>query len=140
MVEQDFSPEKESEMPKNSTHKEDKPSTPFENLSKSITTIGSRLRVLEERYSNIRKKSQMIDENLLDFEREIREELRSISQDILDLKRSASDINENLISISAELKSSVRQDELKVFEKYLEMWQPMNFLTKSEAEKMFNKK
>lgn len=117
-----------------------KAETPFESLSSSITGMGSRLRVLEERYSNIRKKTQMTDQNLLDFEKDIRTDIKSLNVDLLEIKRSVSEINENLIQISAELKKSVRQPEFRVVEKYVDMWQPMNFLTKDEFARFLKQK
>jgi len=135
MVEQDFLTQSQQK-----PVEEKKEASPFENLSRNVTSLGSRLRVLEERYVNVRKKTQMTDQNLLDFEKDIREELRALNQELLDIKRTVSDINENLIEMSAELKKSVKQSELKVVEKYVDMWQPMNFVTKEEFNKYLEEK
>ncbi|MFC2136034.1 hypothetical protein ACFLTH_15575 [Bacteroidota bacterium] len=116
--------------------KEDpKDATPFETISQSVTGIGSRLRVLEERYMNLRKKNQMTDENLLNFEKDIRDEIHTINQDLLEIKKGIFNINENLSSISEELRTSVKQSDLKTVEKYVDMWQPMNFVTKEELDR-----
>ncbi|MAG39253.1 hypothetical protein CMO90_04165 [Candidatus Woesearchaeota archaeon] len=114
---------------------EKKRETPFETVSKNVTSVGSRLRVVEERYSNIRKKIQMTDESLLDFEKDIRTELKALNQEFLELKRIVSEINDNLSLMSSELKKSVKQTDLKVVEKYVDMWQPMNFVTREELKK-----
>lgn len=111
---------------------EKKADTPFEKVSKKTTTIGSILRVLEERYTNLRRKMQMTDQNLLEFEKDMRSEIKALGNDLLELKRSVSEINENLIMMSSELKNSVKQYDFKVIEKYVDMWQPMNFVTREE--------
>ena len=40
-----------------SSDKDKKEATPYENISTSVTGAGSRLKVLEERYGNLRKKT-----------------------------------------------------------------------------------
>lgn len=129
MAEQDFLTRPTEEPSK-------KEETPYEAISNSVTGLGSRLRVLEERYTNVRKKTQLTDQNVLEFERDVKTEIKSLNQDLLEVKRSLSEINENLISISSELKKCVKQSELKVLEKYIDMWQPLNFITKDELNKL----
>lgn len=119
---------------------EEKADTPFEKVSKKTTTIGSILRVLEERYTNLRRKMQMTDQNLLEFEKDMRSEIKALGNDLLELKRSVSEINENLIMMSSELKNSVKQYDFKVIEKYVDMWQPMNFVTREELKHYVEKK
>lgn len=128
MADQDFLTREKSQ-----DSKEDE--SPFGTISSSVTSLGSRLRVLEERYVNVRKKIQMTDQNVLDFEKDMKSEIKSLNQDLLEVKRSVSEINENLISMSSELKKSVKQSELKVLERYIDMWQPMNFVTKEELKR-----
>ncbi|MFH1770990.1 MAG: hypothetical protein ABH828_05560 [archaeon] len=120
--------------------KTNKDSSPFEILSNNLTSMGSILRVLEERYSNIRKKTQMTDQNLLEFEKSMKADLRSLNQDLLDIKRSVSEINQNLSLMSSELAKAVKQSEFRVLEKYVDMWQPMSFVTKDEFNKLFKSK
>ncbi|MFH1589519.1 MAG: hypothetical protein ABIB43_03050 [archaeon] len=119
---------------------DEKNSSPFEALSGSVTGMGSRLRVLEERYTNVRKKTQMTDQNLLEFEKDIRIDIRSLNEDLLEIKRSISEINEKMMQMASELKISVRQSEFRVVEKYVDMWQPMDFVTKDQFNKYLEDK
>ena len=82
----------------------------------------------------------MTDQNVLDFEKDMKSEIKSLNHDLLEIKRSVSEINENLISMSSELKKSVKQSELKVLERYIDMWQPMNFVTKEELNRHLQSK
>ncbi len=114
-----------------------KPSdSPFESVSKKVTTLGSRLRVIEERYTNLRKKIQLSDENLLEFEKDLTLEFKNLSSEFLDVKKTISSMNENLINMASELQHVVRQSEFKVIQKYVDIWQPMNFVTREELDKI----
>jgi len=117
-----------------------KKENPYEALSRNVSSIGARLKVLEERYTNIRKKTQMTDQNLLDFEKDINGELRSLNEDLLDIKRDTSEVNSNLVLMSSELNDSVKISDFKVVEKYVDMWQPMNFVTRNEFNKVMREK
>jgi len=108
----------------------------IENLSKKIVTIGSRLRVIEERYTTVRKKIQLSDENMLEFEKELRTEFKSLSAEFLDLKRIITDMNDNLVEMSAEMNNTIKSSEFKTLQKYVEIWQPMNFVTRDELKKI----
>jgi|FLOH01.1.fsa_nt_gi septation ring formation regulator EzrA len=114
------------------TSDQNKTQSPFEKISQRVSMISSQLRVLEERYSNVRKKTQMTDQNLLDFEKEIKQETNGLSKDLLEIKRNLSDMNEKLTMMGSELQSTVKQSELKTVEKYVDLWQPLNFVTREE--------
>lgn len=105
-------------------------------LSKSISDVGSRLRVLEERYMNLRKKTQMTDQNLIDSEKNHVAELRELNNKILDVRQGISEMTEKMTIMLGELNSCVRQEEFTVLKKYVELWQPTRFLTEQEARQM----
>jgi hypothetical protein len=107
----------------------------YENISTNVTTVGSRLRILEERYVNLRKKAQMTDNNLLDFEKNMNGEVKLVNQEVLELKKQLSEVLERLGQMASELKNVVRQTDFKTVESYLDMWQPMNFVTRNELKK-----
>lgn len=113
--------------------------TPFEKLSSEVSSASSRLRVLEERYGNLRKKSQMTDQSLLDFEKDLRSEIKSLNEDFLDIKKGLSEINENLVLMTSELKSTVKQSDFKMIESYVDMWQPMSFVTRDDLKKVLER-
>ncbi len=105
-------------------------------LSKLIGEVSSNLRILEDRYSNLRKKTQLTDQALLETQRQFFKEKRIIAEEIVEIKMKLSELAEELGVMSAELKSAVKQNDFKVIEKYLDMWEPMQFLTRKEAEEI----
>jgi predicted nucleic acid-binding protein len=106
----------------------------FVRLSEGLNNVSLRLKVLEERYTNLRKKTQLTDQNLLDFEQNLREELHAVALDILEMKRMFSEIKEKLELLASEMKDAAKASDLKVLQRYLDMWQPMDFVTREELE------
>ncbi len=101
-------------------------------VSKNVTALGSRLRVLEEQYTTLRNKSQLVEDNLLEFEQNIREELNDLNDDVMDLKNRLRELQENLQVISEELDNTVKEHDFKVLERYIDLWDPRRFVTKEE--------
>ncbi|MBU0665802.1 MAG: hypothetical protein ABIC91_06395 [Nanoarchaeota archaeon] len=107
----------------------------LDSISKNITEVGSRLRVIEDRYGNLRNKTQMSDKNFLDFEKNIHDELKLINQEMFDLKKQLAELLQKISQMYVELEKVVKVTDFKVLEKYLDLWQPMNFVTKDEFER-----
>ncbi|MFH1916082.1 MAG: hypothetical protein ABIJ21_02355 [Nanoarchaeota archaeon] len=102
-------------------------------LSLSISDIGSRLRVLEERYANLRKKTQITDQNLIETEKGMMKELEELNQQVMDLKHGLFEINEKITTMLGELSNCVKEYDFNVYAKYIELWEPANFITKNEV-------
>lgn len=111
------------------------PSAPSD-LVIQITAMSSRLRVLEENYVNVRKKVQVSDQNMLSSNKKITMDIKSIAVDLLDIKHEIADMKEKMLEIIKELKSTAREEDVKVLEKYISFWEPLNFVTRNEAEKL----
>tara|TARA_Y100000031_G_C8188563_1_gene370222 strand:- start:580 stop:1011 length:432 start_codon:yes stop_codon:yes gene_type:complete len=104
----------------------------FQSLNSKVTETESRLRVLEERYGNIRKKTQLTDQNVLEFEKEFTQEMKVVMSDLTDLKRTLATSKEKLEAMTAELDKMASKYDLKVLERYLDLWQPLEFVQKPE--------
>lgn len=113
----------------------------YTQIAGMISDLDRRLRILEERYGNLRKKIQLTDQNLIDSEKSTNKELRNFSADILDLKRNVADFDEKIVLFSGEMDNAAQRTDLKVIEKYLAMWSPDMFVTRKELrEYLKNKK
>jgi len=101
-----------------------------------VGAIGRRLRILEERYNNLRKKSQVTDQHLLNHTKKTVSDFKDTNEDIMEVKRSIEDIKEKMILIIKELKITAKKEEIQVLQKYIQFWEPVNFITRNEVEKM----
>ena len=100
--------------------------------------IMRRLKLLEERYSSVRKKSQFSEQSMLKETKEIYEDISLANAALKEIKGQVSDLNEKLIKLTEEVDSSVSKSEFNAVSKYLEFRQPLNFLTREEAEKILS--
>lgn len=105
----------------------------LQKLNESVNETGSRLAVLEERMVNLRKKSQLVEHSLIDYEKDTRTELKALTETMLDLAQKVEDVKEKIDAMTGELSGVVKRHEMTVLERYMDLWQPMNFVTREEA-------
>ena len=91
-----------------------------------------RLRVLEERFVNLRNKSQLADEKVLTAESKLRDELKAMTGELVQLRSRVADAEDKLAAVASELRHAASVHDLQVLEKYVAYWNPMDFVTKRE--------
>jgi hypothetical protein len=105
-------------------------------LNAQLTGVATRLKLMEERYGNLQKRNQLTEETLLSFEREMSTELRVTLQQVVELRRKIADIDQKVSAIQGEFAGFVRKHEFAVVERYLDLWQPVRFVTRDEARRI----
>lgn len=90
------------------------------------------LRVLEERFMNLRRKAQLTDDKLLAAEQKLNTEIKQVNQELSDMRRQLADVRENVTLLQAEMGHAAKVHEVKALEKYLGYWEPLQFVTKDE--------
>ena len=108
------------------------PSLP-DNVSKQIDEVMRRIRLLEERYSGLRKKTQFTEQNMLKDAKELFEENKALHEAISDITNQVSDLGEKLVKLTDEVKATVSKAQFNVVAKYVDYWQPMDFVTRKQA-------
>ena len=105
-------------------------------VTTQVTGIATRLKLAEERYGNLQKRNQLTEETLLQFERDLTAELRAALQQVVELRRKVSEIDQKVGAIQGELSGFVRKHEFAAVERYLDLWQPVRFVTRDEAKRI----
>ncbi len=114
------------------SQKKEEGGSDFSSLANLISDLDRRLRTLEERYSNLRKKIQLSDQSVIENERTFLKEIRGVNEEVLELKRTMNDFSEKILAFGAEMQGTAKKQDVKVIEKYLLFWSPQNFVTRNE--------
>jgi predicted nucleic acid-binding Zn-ribbon protein len=112
----------------------------FDKVAKGVNSMAANLRILEERYSLMRSKSQMTEQNMITLEKNANKDFKTLSDEIIEIKHTINDLTDKLRLISEELRNLVDKNEFKVLERYMDLWQPMNFVTRNELTRMLEEK
>jgi hypothetical protein len=105
-----------------------------------INELNTRIRILEGKYNLTRERMLVINQNMLDHYKKVSSNVKSLDEDITEIKDSVNLLKDTLKSIVKELQLLARKEELKVLEKYINMWNPLNVVTKEEVEELIEKR
>jgi hypothetical protein len=105
-------------------------------LSQEISNLSTRLRVLEERGSNVRKKQQLIEQSMLSHRKKFTDETNLLKDEIDEIRRTMTEIENRIIMLIKELRLSAKKEDVDMLKKYVELWEPVNFVTQNQVEKI----
>lgn len=107
-----------------------------QNLAEQLNALSRRLKMLEDRYNNIRKQAIVTDQNMIEDSKNIQNQITMLLDDINDIRKKVKDVFEKLTIFQSELSHTAKKSDVNVLVKYMMMWEPMNFMTRKEAEAM----
>ncbi len=108
-------------------------------LGMVIRDVTRRLRVLEERIATDRKNIQLNQQNVLTASKKVNQEIKTTFSDVNELRKEISELKDKLSLVSTALNETVKKEDVKVLEKYIELWEPLNFVTQKEVESLIRK-
>ena len=105
-------------------------------LSNQVNNISRRIRIIEERYSSLRRQNQVNEQNTLETDKKIFSEIRTSFEEIKELRHEISEMKDNLKLIISELQLLAKKEDVQVLERYINMWEPVNFVTINQVKKI----
>ena len=102
-----------------------------------ISSGNLKINDIEEKQNVMRDRLLLIGQNLVDSKEENSEKVLEIKKEIESIKRDIGTIKSFLETISNEISKFARKDDLEILKKQAKMFQPLEFVRKSEL-KNFN--
>ena len=104
------------------------------NVNEDVSGINRRVKVLEERYTNLRGKFQLIEQNILHKNKTFFTEIKTLNLEITEVKKEINEVKDKILVLIKELESFARRESVDILKKYIDLWNPINFVTKNEIE------
>ncbi|MEM2954629.1 MAG: hypothetical protein QW625_01595 [Candidatus Nanoarchaeia archaeon] len=102
-------------------------------IAEELSNYGSRIRLVEQRIEGLRAHLQLIDNTVLEKHKTVISEIRDI-QDNLRAIRAELDSQKELIErLAKRMEVLASAEEVKILQRYVELWQPLQFVTRSEV-------
>lgn len=108
-------------------------------FGREMSNTSSRLRMLEERITGLRRKLQVIEQNMVTLHRGLNDEVKAAKDEMQGLRNDVTEIKNTLQMIVSELSSFAKREELRTVQKYLTYWEPVKFVTEEQVEKIVRK-
>jgi len=114
--------------------------SPTQDIYSPINELNTRIRILEGKYTVTRERMLLINQNMIDHYKILTTEIRSINEELREIKESLELIKETTRNMVKEMSFFARKEQMKVLEKYINMWNPLNFVTEEQVLEMLEKK
>ncbi len=105
-------------------------------LAGELNNLSRRMMVIEERYTNLRKKTQVTDQNMLTSNKKTMTEIQTMHSTLDEFKKKLDDIIEKMKIMVRELKECAKRQDVDVLQKYINIWEPINFVTRDNVVKL----
>ena len=109
------------------------------NYYELFSNASVRIRDLEEKQSILKSRLLLIGKNFLDTKEETNENIIEIKKDVERIKQDVERIKSFLESISNEITKFAKKEDLDILSKQAKMFQPLEFLRKSDLKKLKRK-
>lgn len=101
-----------------------------------LNEVASRVSLLEDRITNLTRRMQVSDNNILGMRKRSDDEFKAINSELIEVKRSITELNNKVELIIKELKTRAGKEDVELVRKYISMWEPLNFVTRAEVERL----
>ncbi len=102
--------------------------------------LNSKLRSIEARYNMLAERLLVVNKNLIEQHKKLVHEIQMINSDIMEAKRDAKTTKELMSNIIKELENFATKDSVKVIEKYIDLLNPLNFVTEDQLNQAIEEK
>jgi hypothetical protein len=104
-----------------------------------LSDFNTRLRDLDERNRLIRERVLLLGKNLLGSREEIEEEMRELKKDNFETKKELERIKIISKNLLSETEKFVKKDEIRIIERMLKDFQPLEFARKKDIQEIVEK-
>lgn len=99
-----------------------------------INSIGRRVRMMEEAVMNLRRKLEIQEEDQLKADKRQGNDIQTLFGEVDEMKHQIKSFKDDMVKIIKELQNTAKKEELTAIKKYIEIWQPINFVTQKEVQ------
>ena len=100
-----------------------------------LDTVG-RIRTLEGQYNLLRDRVLVINNNMIEEYKKLMTEIRILNEEIREVKREHFKMKETMKHLLIELELFARKEDVKFLEKYINLWNPLKFVTEEDVKRL----
>ena len=104
--------------------------------AQAFNELANRIRILESKQSLLSEKLLVMNQNMIEEYKKVMKEIKVIDMEIKDMKKDLANVKNVVRHLTEEAGKFAKQSDVKVLEKYIKLWSPMNFVTEKQVQEM----
>jgi len=102
-------------------------------VSEQTSDLSSRVKLIEERIENLRNHLDLVDGSLVEKHKSLVSDIRDLEDGMRSVRADMDMLKELAERLAKRMEAFASKEELKIIERYVSLWQPMNFVTRAEV-------
>jgi len=98
------------------------------------------VKALESKINNLNREFTLVKNDLIKRNNGLSKDMKNLDKEVVDLRRQIEENTKRTDLIIKELKQTAGTEEVQVLKKYIEFWNPMNFVTQKDLDRLFEQK
>jgi len=107
-----------------------------QDISSVLSDVISRLRILENRYELFGERLLVVNKNMIEEYKRLRDGIYNQNEDVKKLKADLFNVKETVRQLFKELQFFAKKEDFKFLKKYIDLWDPMGFCTEDDVKLM----
>ncbi|MDP3698989.1 MAG: hypothetical protein Q8R47_05370 [Nanoarchaeota archaeon] len=95
---------------------------------------------LESKVNNLLREVDVLKNDFIKRANQLNKDFKTLSDDQVDIRHEQEKMNQKMALIINELKQTAGVEEVMTLKKYVEFWNPLNFVTQRDLEKAIESK
>ncbi len=105
-------------------------------ITQVVVELNNRIRTLENKYNLLGERLLVVNQNMIEEYKRLLREMKIINEDTREIRQEVFLTQDALRNIVKEMELFAKKEQIKVLEKYLDLINPMRFVTEEEVEKI----
>lgn len=112
----------------------------YSDINQILTDIVNRIRALESKYNILGERLLVVNQNMILQFKKNSIDSKTINAEIKELQEEIFNTKETMVDLTKEMQFFATKEDTKVLEKYINLWNPMKFITEKELQIALEKK
>ena len=98
------------------------------------------LRGLEGKVNNLLREMDLIKNDFIKKNAQLRKEMKTLSDEFTEIKHEQQKMTQKMDLVIKELGNTAGMEDVQVLKKYIDLWNPLNFVTQRDVERIVETK
>ena len=115
------------------------PEATYQDVNQVLSDIVNRIRSLESKYNILGERLLIVNQNMISQFKKNSIEFKTINSDLKEIQSELFKSKETMIDLTKEMQFFATKEDFKVLEKYINLWDPMKFVSEKDLENAIKK-
>ena len=103
-------------------------------VRKQVSGVSARMKLVEGHIDTLRSHIELLDNSLIEKHKSVVQEVRTVEDSVRGMRGDMDMLKDLTERVAKRLEDLASREQVKILERYVSLWQPMNFVTRSEVE------